>query len=496
MEYRGFKRHHGFRAYRGRSRPQARRDAHADLAELYLASLRRVDPYLAVKERLRLSGSTLLVRADEGEPEGGIEHGRGPDFSIDLSGFTSIVVLGVGKASGSMAAGVLELLRGRVSGGLVATKRGFRGEDAETPSGDALAPLRIVEAGHPVPDENSVKAAREAIRLCERADERSLFVNLISGGGSSCMALPAEPLTLEEMRATTETLLACGAAIQEINSVRKHLSAIKGGRLAAFLYPATSLNLILSDVVGDRLDAIASGLTVPDPTTYLDAFEVLKRYDIVGRVPRAAAALLERGAAGGLPETPKPGDPVFDRVHNRLVGSNVSALLAAERRARELGYRPLVLSSQISGEAREVGRALLGIAKDVARRELSCEKPACLIAGGETTVTLWSGHGLGGRNQEMALAVLAGMAEDPEGCRGVSFLAAGSDGNDGPTDAAGAFASSVVLEEARRRGKDFAAIQDHLARHDAYRFFDSLGLLFKPGLSRTNVGDLLFFCVE
>lgn len=451
----------------------------AELEEIFRAAVERVDPYGMIRTHLSLSGDLLSVRQESGET------------TIDLCRFKRILVIGTGKATAKMALAVEELLGDRLSEGLIVVKRGHTEE---------LRRIRTIEAGHPVPDEESVRGAAEMARLCEAADEATLIIGLISGGGSACLSSPREweegkgrrALTLAEQQEVTQLLLSCGADIGEINTVRKHLSNLKGGGLARAMFPATSINLILSDVVGDRLDAIASGLTVGDPTTYADADALLRRYGIVERLPASVRELLRRGVAGQVAETPKPGDPLFERVTNVLLGTNRAALSSACERARELGYNVVPLSSQITGEAREIAKFYLGIAFDLADHGLAAPVPACVIGGGETTVTL-RGEGQGGRNQEMALSFLRGLAGRAPLRRAVYFLSAGTDGNDGPTDAAGAFACNDAAERAKLLGLD---IDDALSRNDSYNFFDAVGYLFKPGPTNTNVCDLQLLLVR
>jgi hydroxypyruvate reductase len=293
---------------------------------------------------------------------------------------------------------------------------------------------------------------------------------------------PAEGITLQEKQETTRLLLACGADIRELNTLRKHLSAIKGGHLARLAAPAAVVSLILSDVVGDPLDVISSGPTVPDPTTFGDALAVLAKYGLTARVPRAVLDRLERGARGDLPDTPKPGDPCFRRVSNIVVGSNALAVDAAARQARALGYRALVLSTTIEGETRDVARMHAAILREIRSSGRPARPPACVISGGETTVTL-RGEGLGGRNQEFALAA----AIDLEGLPGVLAFSAGTDGTDGPTDAAGAMADGATLARAAALGLD---ARDALARNDSYHFFEPLRDLAMTGPTGTNVMDI------
>jgi hydroxypyruvate reductase len=444
-------------------------EARVDAEMIFRSALGRVDPADMIGKALRLAdsglGPELVVKTE-------LEEAR---FRLSL--YDRILVAGMGKAGARMALGLEAVLGDRISGGLVAVKEGHS---------ETLTRVRLIQAGHPLPDERSVRAAEEMLALGEGVNEGTLIIVLISGGGSSILCAPAPGLDLGDKIAATRLLLSSGADIQEMNCVRKHLSAVKGGRLAAAFAPATVLSLILSDVIGDDLDAIASGPTVPDPTTWADASAVVRRRGIESRLPLSVVDLLRRGEAGELAETPKPGDPVFARTRNMLIGTNRLALMAAEEEARSRGYATLTLSSRLRGEAREVALALLGIGQDIVASGFPLKTPACLIVGGETTVTL-RGPGLGGRNQEMALAFTAALKRAPNAGRGLVLLAASTDGSDGPTDAAGAFASSDILAEARRLGLD---PDRYLADNDSYHFFEALGVLLKTGPTGTNVCDI------
>jgi hydroxypyruvate reductase len=333
-----------------------------------------------------------------------------------------------------------------------------------------------------VPDESGVAAARELVSLLGQVQAGDLVVCVVSGGGSALLPAPADGITLAEKQQVTRLLLASGATIEEMNAVRKHLSRLKGGGLARLARPAALLTLVLSDVAGDRLDVIASGPTFPDPTTFADALEVLARRRIASRVPAAVLARLEAGARGDLPETPKPDDPIFRSSAHVLVGTNALAVAAAERQALALGYRTLVLSTTVTGEAREVGAVHAALAREVAASGRPLRRPACVLSGGETTVTV-RGGGRGGRNQELVLAAAPGIA----GLEGVLVLSAGTDGTDGPTDAAGAVADGETVSRARAAGLDPRAALDG---NDAYPFFQALGDLVVTGPTRTNVMDL------
>lgn len=356
-------------------------------------------------------------------------------------------------------------------GGLVVAKRG-------TP-GPALRRIAVVEAGHPVPDAAGAAAAERMLALVRSLGPEDMAFGLFSGGGSALLTLPAEGLALEDLRATTEVLLRAGVPIDEMNAVRKHLSRIAGGRLAHACGAAALIAFAISDVPGDRADAIASGPTVPDPTTYADALAVLERRGLLVAVPAAVRAHLERGARGKIAETPKPGNPAFARARTTVIGSSAIALEAAARLAESWGYRVTVLSDWLRGEAREAGRAF-GEKVAAARARGT---GICLLAGGETTVAV-RGPGRGGRNQEVAIGAALALAGVP----GVAVLAAATDGEDGPTDAAGALVDGETVGAARRAGVDLEAA---LARNDAYPALDRLGVLLRTGPTGTNVMDLV-----
>jgi len=445
--------------------------------QIIRAALQAVDPATAVQRHMRLEDNVLLLyEAPERE-----------SHAFDLRQFDRIIVVGGGKAAAPMARMTAAILGRRLACGLVIVKRGYL-EQVGGPKA-----IEFIEAGHPVPDQAGVDAAQRIVELLQQTTARDLVLCLISGGASALMTLPAPGISLEGMQALTRTLLACGATIHEINTIRKHVCQLKGGQLARWAAPAPVISLILSDVVGDALDVIASGPTVPDPTTFADAWSVLERYNIVDKVPQSIVAHIRAGMQGHFPETPKPGDPPFAQVHNVIIGSNRIAARTAAASARQLGYHTLLLTTFLEGEAREVGKVLAGLAKGMLRGEtilpsdFPLQLPACLILGGETTVTL-RGNGCGGRNQEMALA--AALALD--GWPGVLVTCLATDGNDGPTDAAGAFADGSTIRRAAALGLDAT---DYLARNDAYTFFASLGDLVITGPTHTNVNDLAIVLV-
>jgi glycerate 2-kinase len=392
---------------------------------------------------------------------------------LPLDSISRVWVVGAGKATAPMAQAVEKLLGKRIAGGAIIVKYGH---------GAPLRRVQTYEAGHPVPDEAGVRGADAVSQVVAGAEKHDLVIALISGGASALMVCPAGTISLQDKQECTRLLLASGASIHEMNAVRKHLSQLKGGQLAALASPARVWALLLSDVIGDDLDVIGSGPCAPDASTFADALRILRQRGIFEQVPASVRDRLERGAAGELPETPKPGDPRFQRVQNVVVGSNARSVEAAAEAARDLGYRPLVLTTTLDGEAREQARMLVSIAKEVQRAGRPAKAPLCLLAGGETVVTL-RGNGKGGRNQEFALAAALAL----RGTQGISVLAAGTDGTDGPTDAAGAVVSGATVDHAASLGFDVAAA---LANNDAYPLLQATREAIHTGPTGTNVMDL------
>jgi glycerate-2-kinase len=390
----------------------------------------------------------------------------------NLRRYERVVVLGAGKATASMAQAVEQRLGSRLQGGFVVVKHGH------------VVPTRrivVAEAGHPVPDRSGQRAAA---RLCAMASElgrRDLLIVLLSGGASSLLPAPVAGVTLADKKRTTQELLRCGASIREINTVRKHLSRIKGGRLAE-LTEATVVTVILSDVLGDDLSAIASGPTAPDPTTYQEAVAILKRHRIWRAVPPRVRRHLDRGCRGLASETPKPGSSLFRRVHHSVVGNNDAAVTAVVRAARDAGLCSLVHTPALIGEARDEGQRFGALARQIVREGTPLRRPCCVVAGGETTVTV-TGKGTGGRAQEFAAAAaleIAGLAK-------VWVLAIGTDGTDGPTDAAGAVIDGNTVARAKRFSVD---LEGALKRHNVYPALKQLHQLIVTGPTGTNVNDL------
>ncbi|MCC7107263.1 MAG: glycerate kinase [Chloroflexi bacterium] len=421
------------------------------------AALAAVDPYEAVRQALQRNGERLTV---DGE-------------TYDLARFRRAIVVGAGKAGAPMARAVEDVLGDRLTGGVVNVKRGHA---------EATRRVEIREAGHPLPDEAGLAGTARIAELPRDASTDDLVLCLLSGGGSALLELLPDDVSLADLQQLTDQLSRAGATIGELNAVRKHVSLVKGGGLARLAASARVVTLILSDVVGNPLDVIASGPTAPDPTTYRDALAVLDRYDLRASAPAAIQTRLEAGLRGELPETPKANDPVFARVRNVLVGSNDIATRAAVAAAEAQGFHTLLLSTYVEGEAREVGKVLAALAREIHLSGRPLPRPCCLVLGGETTVTV-RGNGRGGRNQEVAL----GAALKLDGLPDILVASLATDGNDGPTDAAGAIADGSTLRRAAALGLDPHAV---LAHNDAYSFFDALGDLLLTGPTNTNVNDL------
>jgi hydroxypyruvate reductase len=452
-------------------------DPENDLRQIARASLEAVDPRAIVTRSLRIDGQSLRIQTRDARQD------------FDLARFQRIFVMGFGKAAGPMARAIEDVLGARIDKGLIVVKPGHEQNQSAGYVGE-LQRIRQVPGGHPVPDENSAQAAAALAALADEADARTLVIVLISGGGSSLLAAPMSQgsagVTLADIQETTRQLLGCGAAIGEINCIRKHLLLLAGGRLAQRISPATSVSLVLSDVVGDDLQTIASGPTCPDSTTYDRALSIIGYYGIGSSLPGPVMEALADGAAGKIPETPKPGAPELSRASHILVGTNLLALKGAADEAERLGYNTLILTSHMAGEAREAARLLAAVAKDVTASGLPCARPACILTGGETTVTL-RGKGKGGRNQELAVAFLWEMEKEPALLSGTHVLSFSTDGEDGPTDAAGGFARFSLVEAARAAG---LSVQGFLRQNDSYTILKSLDGLFITGLTNTNVCDI------
>ncbi len=439
-----------------------------ELTGIWRAAIAAVDPSAAVQKALQLRNGRLIAA----------------ERQDDLAAFQRVLVIGAGKATAAMAEAVEILLGGRISDGLIIVKHGHAGK---------LGRIEQVEAGHPIPDTAGVEGTARILELAERADERTLVLCLLSCGGSSLLVAPADGIRLEDKQNATNLLLRAGASIDELNAVRKHLSAVKGGLLARKIAPAPLITLILSDVLGDRLDVIASGPTVPDPSTFRQAWEVIGKYGLADAVPVAVRNRLMRGISGFVPETPKEGEACFGKARAIIVGGLSQAMEAAREEAGRQGFLPEIVTTELRGDVREAAKFLAQAARK-SREALKPGERRCLLSGGETTVRV-AGSGKGGRNQELALAFAAEIAGVP----GIALLSSGTDGTDGPTDAAGAFVDGETIRQGREHGLDADAF---LADNDSYRYLQRLDAAsggqahFKPGPTGTNVMDLQIIIIE
>lgn len=429
----------------------------SDASVIIQEALAAVDPYAAVRNKVSLEGDLLSVNG----------------FTVDLSAVTSITIIGAGKGSAPMAAALEDALGERLNGGTICVKYGHA---------LPLKKIAVREAAHPVPDEAGLSASEEVLSILDNLRETDLVISCMSGGGSALLPAPSEGISLKQKQKFTDSLLKVGADIREMNTLRKHLSRVKGGGLLRAAYPAFVINLMLSDVIGDDPGTIASGPFAADPTTYSDCFSILDKYGISEKDHPEIFRHLRDGLNGKFPETVKPSEKILSRVTDVIVGSNLSCLLAAKKKAQALGYNALILSSSVQGDTEQAAMFHASIADEVAVSGNPVNRPACLLSGGETVVEV-TGDGKGGRNQEFVLH-LAGIAADIP--RSV-FVSLGTDGTDGPTDAAGAVVDSTTLERAHRMGLNLEAF---LKENDSYHFFEQLGDLIITGPTRTNVMDI------
>ncbi len=434
---------------------------HSIARQMIESALQAVSPERLIKNHLKLKNGRLKI----GELE------------FDLSTYQNVFVLGAGKASAAMARAVEELLQDYIAEGCVVVKYGHSLPTRR---------IKILEAGHPIPDDNTLKATNTMLELADQAGENDLVLVLISGGGSALMEMLPPEIELRDLQEMNHQLLACGATISEINTVRKHVSLVKGGQLARRIFPAQVVTLVLSDVIGDDLQNIASGPTAPDLTTFADAWKILEKYFLTQKIPLAIKEYLQKGLTKKVAETPKSNDPVFKKVTNLILGNNRLALKQAQKVALKAGFSCAVLTDQLQGEVREVAGFLAAIFRSALKHGDPLPSPGCLLVGGEPTVTL-QGKGLGGRNQEMALAVFKEMRTIK---KPFYFCSVGSDGTDGPTDAAGAYIDHQTEQKVQSLNLD---VEHFLQNNDSYHFFKQIDQLIKTGPTGTNVMDLLIF---
>ncbi len=433
------------------------REARRIALEILETAIKAADPGEAVKRNiLHVKNGTIKV-------------------SENIFKFKKLYVIGFGKASGGMAEAIEETLGSEIIEGAVAVPK-------QLISKYNLAKIKLLPSTHPIPSELSVKAAQEILKIAEKAGEKDLVLVLISGGGSALAELPRPGISIDDLRKTTEILLKSGASIEEINTVRKHLSLFKGGWLAKKIFPATTVSLIISDVVGDPVEFIASGPTAPDSTTFSDALGIIEKYGIKEKLPRNVVEILKLGAKGAIEETPKPQDKVFEKVFNRIIASNMVSLTAARNYAEKRGLNTIVLTSRLRGEARHVGVVLASILEEIYYSNFPVKKPAVILAGGETTVTV-VGNGRGGRNQELALS----SSKIIKNLHGAVLASVGTDGIDGVTDVAGGIVDAHSFSRAEKLGLKIDML---LARNDSYTFFEKLKDYIYTGPTGTNVNDI------
>jgi len=436
-------------------------DRKGDAEKIFIAGVRGVLPEKIITSHLKLDGPILKVN----------------DHSFDTRNIENIYVIGAGKASAAMAHYAESILGDRIAGGHVVVKYGHSCK---------LRKIEVTEAGHPIPDSNGFLATRRILEIANQATERDLVLCLISGGGSALMADLPEGLIPEELYIVNNLLIRCGASINEINCIRKHLSAVKGGQLARAVWPATIVSLILSDVTGNPLDVIASGPTVPDESTFVETLEIIEKYGLAKDLTVGIVKYLNEGREGLRAETPKPGDPVFSKTINILAGTNITALEASKGFAADLGYNASVIDSEKYGDVESVAASIIETARQY-KNDDCIRKPACLLFGGEPTLKV-QGQGLGGRNQHLALLAAVRLAGEP----GITFLSAGTDGTDGPTDAAGAVADSETVKTAFSLKMD---PEKYISDFDSYNFFRAEGGHIITGPTFTNVMDLIVVLV-
>lgn len=433
------------------------------ICRILSSAIDSADAYMCVDRWLKRRGKQLFFG----------KHQR------SLDKYRNIYVIGAGKAGCKMAASTVNILGEYFSYGCVIVKDGYTDIYASL---NLPSNLEIIEARHPIPDLRGVNGTQKIVDLLCQTEKNDLVICLISGGGSSLLCLPAPSLSLSDIQITTSLLLASGAPITDINVVRKHIESVKGGRLARASYPSEMITLILSDVICDPLESIASGPTVPDSSTYEQALSILQRYGILDQVPSAVYNYILNGIAGITSETPKSGDVSFSKIYNIIVGSNRMATKAARKQARREGFKTYVLTNSLEGEAQEVGKVLAAIAREAAVKHIPSSRPSCLIFGGETTVNV-KGPGFGGRNLELALATVSGVATLDD----TMIITLATDGGDGLTDAAGAVVTGSTYERAQKMQMD---PQKYLNQNDSYNFFEPLNDLIRIGPSLTNVNDI------
>lgn len=439
-----------------------------DAFAILQAGINAVNPYDIIKKSLRLANSILSISTTTGKR-----------LKYNLKDFNRIVVVGAGKGTALMTKALEDLLGDWIESGHIIVQYGYSVN---------LRKITCSEAGHPIPDFNGLKGTQKIITILEKCKHQDLVFCLISGGGSSLMIQPLNIISLRELQECTEKLILCGANINEINTVRKHISRIKGGQLAKKAYPAKVITLIISDVIGDPLDVIASGPTVPDKTKFSNADQIIRKYNLRKSMGRSVLHVIQKGCKGQIPETPKPWDTVFQNVTNLIICNNQDMLLASQKRAMGLGYNTKILTSFLSGDIKDITEYFVSIYRKIIFDKSMIKKPVCILSGGEPTVAV-RGKGLGGRNQELALNFALEIKNNPF----LFFLSVGTDGTDGPTDAAGAFVTGNTVSKAEN-GKIYS--HNYLINNDSYHYFEKAGGLIKTGITGTNVMDVQILIIR
>lgn len=436
-------------------------DPKTDIKQIFLSGVENVLPDKLIKSQVRLCDEILYIQ----------------QYSFNVLDFENIFVIGAGKATALMAKEIESVLGNYINTGHIIVKYHHKCH---------LNKIAITEAGHPLPDENGWKAAQRILTIAKQASNKDLVICLFSGGASALLADCPDEISLSDLILTNDFLIKSGANIKEINAVRKHISKMKGGQLAKAIYPATTISLILSDVIGDQLDVIASGPTYPDSTTFSEAYEILKKYELTEKVPLSVVQYLKRGIVGEIPETPKSDDFIFSKVYNVIIGNNKMALEAASRKAIELGYQAHIIADDLQGNEKETANFILSTIEKF--KEKNHKTPICLLFGGEPTVKV-TGDGLGGRNQHLALYLATKLENKP----GITILCGGTDGTDGPTDAAGAIVDDKTIQIAKEKN---IHPMDYLKNSDAYNFFKQVGGHLITGSTKTNVMDIVLVILE
>jgi len=427
---------------------------------IFLSAVESVKPDRLIFNSVHLSDSLLTIE----------------DLVFDLNSIQNIYIVGVGKASALMGQAIEKILLNKITGGHILTKYGH---------GCALQKISLSEAGHPIPDDNGIRGTKKIVDIVNKAREQDLVICLISGGGSALLADCPAGSVLTDLTDLSSHLLNCGADIKEINTIRKHLSEVKGGNLARAAYPATLVSLILSDVIGDPVDVIASGPTTYDLSTFQNAYDSLKKYNLIDKISPTLLKRLQEGLEGKIAENPKPGDPILSKTYNKIIGNNMIALKAAEKTALSNGYTTEIISDKMQGMTHEIIKTIIDISLEEQRKT---NHPCCLLFGGEPTVKV-NANGLGGRNQHIALEASLLL----KGKKDLVFLSAGTDGSDGPTDAAGAVVDDHTYLYAENSGMP---VEETLQNFDSYNFFKNTVGHIITGPTMTNVMDIMIVLIN